>query len=161
VKLAVSIQAGLLLFALSLTGCGSVLTQEEIAAYGTRTYSAPKEKLVEDISVVLKGMGYEVVVADAGKGIVKTSRKEIGSQTRTSGIRGKSTVSASSVSTSYYRQYLVQVSDAGKGALTVRVTPKVFIGERDVSEDSVWNIDGAGGERELWQSFFSELESTL
>jgi hypothetical protein len=154
-----SMMVGLMLGAFALTGCASHLTTEEIAAFGTKSYPTPKERLVEDVATVLKTMGYEIVVADAKKGIVKTARKEIGTASRTSTIGGSRTTSGSTVSTAYYRQYLVKITESRKGKVMVRVTPKVFMGERDVSHEAVWNIDGAGGERELWANFFSELES--
>ncbi|HZO17184.1 MAG TPA: hypothetical protein VFB62_28095 [Polyangiaceae bacterium] len=147
-----------LLSTFAVTGCASHMTNEEIAAYGTRTYPTKKEKLVEDVATVLKTMGYEIVVADAKKGIVKTARKEIGQAGRTSQIGGKNTASGRTYTTGYHRQYIVKISETKKGML-VKVTPKVFVGERDVSAEQVWNLDGAGGERELWASFFSELES--
>jgi hypothetical protein len=155
-----SIIAALSFACLCLLGCASHLTAQEIDTYGTKKYVAPKDKLTDDIAAVLQGMGYEVVVADPEKGLVKTSRKEIGQSTQTTGRATRGRVSARSVSTSYFRQYVVNIKDNGKAAV-VRVTPKVFIGERDVSNEKVWNIDGAGGERELWQSFFGELDSVV
>jgi hypothetical protein len=155
-----------------VSGCATHLTPQDVEAYGTRDFATSKEELVKDVAVVLEGMGYEVVLADAEKGLVKTGRKQIGQVTSTSGIssnretsKGKygttssGSSSSTSYSTSYYRQYVVKVEDSGHGKLKVRVTPKVFIGERDVSNEEVWKLEGAGGEIELWASFFSELES--
>ena len=144
-----------------LGGCGGAyMTQQEIETNGTKSYPVPKAQLVESITVVLKGMGYEVVRSDPEKGVVTTARKEIGQSTYTAGVRGRSTSSSHSMTTGYYRQYLVRIEETSAGVSRVRVTPKVFIGERDVSEDKVWNIDGRGGERELWHNIFRDLEAS-
>jgi hypothetical protein len=132
----------------------------------------PKEELVKNVAAVLEGMGYEVVLADLEKGLVKTGRKQIGQTTHTSTMSSgrdakitknytsKSGSSSSRTSTTTYsRQYTAKITESKNGTLSVRVTPKVFIGERDVSQEEVWNVDGTGGEIELWASFFGELES--
>ena len=76
----IPILKGLTLVALTVSaaGCGgrayTVLTSDQITERGTRTFEGVSlEAAVEMSAASLKTLGYEVTIADAAKGVVKTS----------------------------------------------------------------------------------------
>lgn len=123
------------------------LSPEEIAAHGTREVPQPPERVWAAVPGALRSLGYPIAHEDAASGLVKTGRKHV----RSIGQMGVGEVPVS-------RQYQVTVLARGTGSVVVAV-PTVFVGERDVSGEAVWQLDGDDGERALWRALFSELEA--
>jgi len=133
-----------------LVGCGAAMTPAEIKANGTHTYDAPPEKVFEAATAALKAQGYEIAVAKPEKGLIKTNRKLV----RADAVGNQSAVGIQ-------RQYILTITSDGTGKTTVEAIPKVFQGEADLSDGSVWVLDGDAGERKLWSSLFTEINDNL
>ena len=127
----------------------AALTPAEIQSHGTRSFDAPPEKVFEATVAALKTEGYDVALAKPEKGIIKTARKLV----RADAVGDTSAVAVS-------RQYIITIrSDGGK--TIVEAVPKVFEGEADVSDGSVWILDGQAGEHELWNHLFTDIHDNL
>jgi hypothetical protein len=137
-------------------GCasfGATMTPQELNTYGTKTLAKPLPDTFKATLGALKVMGYQIAVEDQAKGIIKTERKVI----RANAVGGAYSASATNI----YRQYQLKLGESEPGKTAVTATPYVFIGERNVSDDKVWVIEGPEGERQLWSSLFKEIESQL
>lgn len=149
--------AFLALSAASLPGCfgstGAMLTQQEISAYGSKTVAKPLPDTFKATVGALKVMGYSIAVEDADKGLIKTERKVI----RAQAVGNAHAVMATNVA----RQYSLKLAESEPGKTAITATPRVFVGERDVSDDKVWVLEGPEGERQLWGALFKEIESQL
>jgi hypothetical protein len=137
------------LLVLSLIGCGAAMTPVEIAMNGTRSFDAPPAKVFEAVQSALKLEGYEIAIAKPEKGIIKTNRKMV----RADAYGQQSAVAVR-------RQYLITISADGNRT-KVEAVPRVFSGEADVSDGSVWVLEGAAGERTLWNTLFKDIEDNL
>ena len=58
------------------------------------------------------------------------------------------------------RSYRVMIRVNGEGTSVV-AQPYVYMGEQDVSGGNVWVLDGAQGERLLWQQLFQGIQDQL
>ena len=85
--------------------------------------------------------------------MIKTARKDLRAQAVAAGN--------TAIAVSVYRQYYIRIESTDPTNTTVVAEPKVFIGERDISADKVWALEGPEGERELWKRLFAEIESNL
>lgn len=132
---------------------GQYLTRSEIESHGTRVYAVESRALADAAARTLQVMGYEVALSDPERGLVKTGRKLI----RAQAIGGPGGAQSSGI----YRQYQIAISPAGEAGSRIEVTPSVFVGERDMSREDVWVIEGPEGERQLWDDYFRELEQVL
>ena len=62
----------------ALAGCPRTITPAEVEQYGTRAYKGPnKAQTVVATSLALRTLGYEVVLADADGGVIKTAPKVV------------------------------------------------------------------------------------
>ena len=138
------------------TACrrGAVMTPAEVDANGTHVFAASHADTFKATAGALQTLGYQLTMTDEGKGILKTDRKLL--QAR---AVATSSVSASAVQVT--RQYYVRITSTDATSTAVVAEPKVFIGERDVSGDEVWALEGPEGERELWRRLFAEIQSNL
>lgn len=129
------------------------MSPEEISAHGTHTFAASPTDTFAATVGALRTLGYTLAVVNEDKGIIKTDRKEL----RAQAVYSANTAMAVGVT----RQYYVRIAVDDAGHSTVAAEPKVFIGERDVSGDKVWALEGPEGERELWKRLFAEIQSNL
>ncbi len=140
-----------------LTGCAggraALMTPEEISAHGTHRFAAPPAQTFAATIGALQTLGYDVAVANEEKGMIKTARKDLRAQAVAAGN--------TAIAVSVYRQYYIRIESTDPTNTTVVAEPKVFIGERDISADKVWALEGPEGERELWKRLFAEIESNL
>jgi hypothetical protein len=138
-----------------LAGCaagGRPMTPSEVATHGTASYDASPAKVFVAAQGALKSEGYEIALADQGKGLIKTSRKLV----RAEAVGGAGYAQAIAAT----RQYVVSIH--ADGAKTVVVAePRVFMGDRDLSQESVWDIEGPMGERTLWTQLFRDVREAL
>jgi hypothetical protein len=148
--------ASISILALSLGGClmvgGKPMTPVEISTHGTAQYDASPSKVFAATQGALKSEGYEIASADAGKGRIKTGRKLV--------RVNASAYGSSAVATETTRQYVVTIHSEG-GKTVVVAEPRVFVGDRDLSNDPVWDIDGPMGERQLWSQLFRDVREAL
>jgi hypothetical protein len=120
---------------------GHVLTQGEIGRRGARSFAAPPETIFYGCVGVLKADGYEIATTDLAQGVIVTKPMPISSG---------GAVTA--------RAYRVTISPDGTGSRVI-ASPALFAGERDVSDDEVWNLDGPRGEHALWSELFADLDA--
>lgn len=134
-------------------GCGlfmgSAMTPAEIQNFGTHVVSAPKDKVFKAVTGTLKSTGFTIAVENQEKGIIKTDRKLI-----RAGYNGDEAVG-------YYRRYDVRIEELGDGKIQIVAVPKVYAGDRDLSDGTVWVLDGKEGERKLWQALFKDVDELL
>lgn len=145
----------LVVFAL-LAACGPggrPMTPNEVADHGTARVAAPVGKVFAAAQGALKSEGYQVAIADPAKGLIKTNRKLV----RVVGYR---TSSYSAQAMEITRQYVVTLRADGPGTIIV-AEPRVFQGDRDLSDNPVWDLEGPMGERKLWSQFFRDLQEAL
>ena len=137
-----------------VSGCvfGAQLTPEEIRARGTRHFDAPPDKVFTAAISALQSQGYEIAVAEPDKGILRTARKLV----RAAATGGAGYAQAVAIT----RQYHLTVKADGEGTKVV-ARPKVFQGDADLSDGSVWQLDCAAGERTLWDRLFREIQELL
>lgn len=151
---------------LTLAGCissGVILTRQHLDAYGTRVYSASHRKVFRAAVAALKAQGYPIVFRDRRAGIIKTGQKLIRTYTWTEARKYRlifKRESAISNTVRVLRRYTVKLRGAN-GRIAVTALPTVFIGSKDISAKSVWDIDGPEGERVLWNQLFNEIASML
>jgi hypothetical protein len=131
---------------------GRPLTPTEVAQNGTASFAAPHARVFAAAQGALKSEGYEIAIADAGKGLIKTNRKLVRAQAYGNGY----TAQAIEVT----RQYVLTLRDEG-GRTVVVAEPRVFMGDRDLSDGSVWDIEGPMGERKLWSQLFRDMREAL
>lgn len=144
----------LLAFAL-LAGCGPggrPMTPNEVADHGTARVHAPANKVFTAAQGALKSEGYQVAIADPVKGLIKTNRKLV----RVVAYGGNYSAQAMEIT----RQYVVTVRADGANTVVV-AEPRVFQGDRDLSDNAVWDLEGPMGERKLWSQFFRDLQEAL
>ena len=139
---------------LSLACGGAELTKTEIDTSGTHTYAAPLAKVFSATQAALVADGYEIAVTNPEKGIIKTKRKYLSSA-------AQRTSSSTAVAQDITRQYLLTLTAVDAGQTKVLAVPRVFQGDADVSEGSVWVIEGPQGERALWTRLFKGIDDSL
>ncbi len=128
------------------------MTAAEIGSNGSHRFDANMAETFAATAGALQVLGYEIAFTNEEKGKIKTSRKFV----RAHAQGGAYSAQAVEVS----RQYYIDLKADGGGTV-VTATPKIFIGERDVSDDRVWVLEGESGERTLWKQLFSEIQSNL
>jgi len=128
---------------------GSAMHPEEIQQFGTHVVHAPKEKVFKAVTGTLQSIGFNIAVESQEKGIIKTDRKLI-----RAGYNGDEGVG-------YYRRYDIRISELDSGKVQIIATPRVYAGDRDLSEGNVWVLDGPEGERQLWKTLFKDVDDLL
>jgi hypothetical protein len=136
-----------------LAACGAAMTPAEIQTNGTHSFNAPMDKVFAAAKGALLTEGYEIATENPEKGVIKTKRKLVRAD---ASMQGPGTATAVEVT----RQYIVRLTSDG-GRTQVTAEPKVFQGDADLSDGSVWALDGDQGERALWQRLFREIEDGL
>jgi hypothetical protein len=149
-KALVALLALTLLAACGLTG--RPMTPNEVAEHGTLRVNAPADRVFTAAQGALKSEGYQVAVADPSKGLIKTNRKMV----RVVAQGGSYSAQAIEIT----RQYVVTLRSDG-AATVVTAEPRVFQGDRDLSDEAVWDLEGPMGERKLWSQFFRDLKEGL
>lgn len=131
---------------------GEMLTPAEISSHGRAAFNAPRAQVFAAAAGTLRAEGYVIAQEDMDKGVIKTGRKTV----RVVAMGNAHAAQA----VDYSRQYTVTVRSEG-ARTSVTAEPRVFMGERDVSGEAVWALDGPEGERALWNQFFRELNGSL
>jgi len=138
-----------------VTACGPAgrpMTPDEVAEHGTMHLDAPLAKVFTAAQGALKSEGYQVAIADPSKGLIKTNRKIV----RVVAYGGRYSAQAVEIT----RQYVVTLRADGRGTVVV-AEPRVFQGDRDLSDKDVWDLEGPMGERKLWTQLFRDLKEAL
>lgn len=132
---------------------GAALTPAEVQAHGTHRFAAPPGRVFAATVTALKLEGYEVALSRPEEGSIKTNRKVV----RADAVGNQYAVTAVEIA----RQYEITVEADGDGGTKVTATPRVFVGEAEVSDQAVWQLEGPAGERTLWKRLFEEIDETL
>jgi tRNA/tmRNA/rRNA uracil-C5-methylase (TrmA/RlmC/RlmD family) len=133
------------------------LKQDHIDEYGTKVFDVSKEKVFPVIKEVLANNNFKIELEKYEKGLIKTSKKEIG----VTGAAQHGVNQSTAQFRKNYRQYYVTFEEVGEGKTKVVFTPKVFIGDADYSEQRVWVLKGQAGEYKLWENLFNEIDERL
>jgi len=149
-------KTALIVAALSLGACahvsGDVMDEREIAANGERDFKAPYNKVFGAVVEALKAEGYDVVVANREKGVIRTNRRDV--RTVAHGSRYVA------MAITYSRQYVVNIGAVADNAVRVRATPHIFANNEEMG-GSVWVLEGPHGERALWDRLFATAKESL
>lgn len=135
---------------------GAQLTPKIVEDHGTRRYQAELERVFQAAVGALLAQGYEIaskhMEANLGRGQIQTRRKLLSTKAY-GGAHYAQTISV-------YRQYGVDVRREADRVVVI-ARPRVFIGERDLSAEPVWDMDGPVGEKVLWRQLFADVEGQL
>lgn len=155
------VKVALFLAAFSLIGCfGRPMTDEEIEQYGTKEFDATASETFEATKNALASLNYQIVLENPDKGIIKTNRIPIKAQAKGTLDTYGTNTTANYSEVVYYRQYIFKITATENGA-KVKATPKIFEADHDISDDSIWELDGDKGERKLWSTIFNEIQDNL
>lgn len=130
------------------------MTKEIINEYGTKVFNAPKAEVFQTLKNVLESNDYQIDFENIEKGKIVTKKKVLGASAMRTDI-GTAQI------TRNYRLYSVVVESIDTNKTKVVLTPKVFIGEGDVSDEKVWIIKGNTGEIKLWENIFNSIQERL
>jgi hypothetical protein len=133
-----------------------VLTPGEVGRSGSRQFPIPEDKIFYASVGALKVEGYDVETADVEKGVIVTKPKVVRTVERNPA--GGNLEPAHFVE--YQRRYRVTVS-AENGVTRVVAEPSLAKGDRDVSKDEVWDLDGPNGEKAQWNNLFEDIQSAF
>lgn len=135
-----------------LVGCASSvrLTPTLQQTFGSRTYAAPYQATFEAARDALPTFGYTLSLSDPAAGRIVTGRLPIGVRLEL-GLWGRD-------ATPLYRQYELRVVRVDPGHTQVIAVPHMYAGERDISPNREWTLDGPEGEREKWRMLFTGIE---
>jgi hypothetical protein len=133
-----------------------VLTPGEVGRSGSRQFPAPPDKVFYASVGALKAEGYDVESADVERGVIVTKPKLV----RPSESSGQNGGLAPAQYVGYQRRYRITVSP-GEGGTRVVAEPSLAKGDRDISKDEVWDLDGPNGEKAQWDSLFDDIQSAF
>ena len=142
---------------MTFLGCamqqGRALMPAEIAQNGSHHFESSPEQTFEASLAALKAQGYEIAGANRKKGTITTMPKLVRAVAQRS-------APGTAQAVELYRRYRLMLSADGKGTKVI-AEPSVFVGNRDISSDPVWDIEGPMGERSLWAQLFREIQGGL
>ena len=138
-----------------LPGCARVvvLSASEQASFGTRTFAAPLAATSLAAREALVGLGYTIAAVDSKGGTITTGRKLEGVQASI-GLFGRS-------ADSVYQQFVLQLQPVGATQTRVIAVPHKYAGERDISRERTWSLDGDQGLHAEWRSLFNSIQARL
>ncbi|HEY0138414.1 MAG TPA: hypothetical protein VGB85_30220 [Nannocystis sp.] len=138
-----------------LSGCSRVvvLTASEQASFGTRTFAAPLAVTLQAAREALEGLDYSIAAVDSRGGKITTGRKLKGVQASI-GLFGRS-------AEPLYQQFVLQLQPVGAAQTRVIAVPHKYAGERDISRERTWFLDGDQGLHHEWRSMFNSIQANL
>lgn len=140
---------------MSITSFGQKkMTKEIIEEFGTKIFDAPKSEVYQTLKSVLESNDYQIDFENFDKGKIITKKKLLGASAMRTDI-GTAQIARN------YRLYSATIEIIDNNKTKIILTPKVFIGEGDVSEQKVWIIKGDSGEIKLWQNIFNSIQERL
>lgn len=128
---------------------GSHMKQETIDEFGTKVFNASAEVVINAVKAAFIDHDYDLGIEKPEKGEIRTKRKLL------------SATGDANHAVFYYRQYIATITEKEPGKTTVVLTPKMFLGENDISEKKCWVIKGNKGEIKLWEVFFKDIQDQL
>lgn len=135
------------------------LNQDDIDQYGTKTISANIDTVYAIVKQVLLSRDYIIDIDNKSKGLIKTNRKQIGSVS--TAVYGAYSNTAVAQSRATFRQYYVNIESLGDNAVKIVFTPKIYVGDSDISDKKIWVLKGAAGEYKLWEDLFKDITDRL
>ena len=128
------------LLAVAVAACAprgpTVLSAQQLEARAGRPMEAPFDEAYDAAWLVLEGAGWTVVESDRQAGTLETNAVVLGS-----GVG---------------RGYRVAVSVEGARPW-VTLWPRVFEGEKEVTGQMHWTLEGPGGEEAKWDELFGRM----
>ena len=147
-----------LLAACGIAACahGQVLTPGEIGRSGSRQFAASEDKVFYASVGALKVEGYDVETADVEKGVIITKPKVVRANARMTPNGSASQAQF----IEYQRRYRVTVVPENGGTRVI-AEPSLAKGDRDISKDEVWDLNGPDGEKVQWDNLFDDIKSAF
>jgi hypothetical protein len=130
------------------------LDQVAIDQFGTKIFDKSKSTVFPIVRTVLKNNDFDFEFENFEKGKIKTRKKVIGTTGYAQGYDAAQF-------RQNFRQYIVQIDSLGPQQTRVVFTPKIWIGDADVSEQKIWVFKGAAGEIKLWENLFNSILEIL
>lgn len=131
---------------------GRVTTAEQ-QSFGSRTFAAPFDATFTAARDALPLLGYTLLFADPRTGRITTEKLAAGARAEI-GFGGR-------LASTLYRQYDLRLQPVGPASTLVVAVPRMYAGERDISHEPVWILDGPSGEHARWRALFDQIDTTL
>jgi hypothetical protein len=139
----------LFVVAATTTGCARPLTEADIEEHGTKSFPGRSPaQVVRASTIALKTLGYEVVVADAASGRIKTAPKLM--QVYAVGSHYSATAVANSLA------WTIDIT-AGRGGAVAHAHPRAYANGA-LQDDSMMNAEYM---EKAFADLFREIESNL
>ncbi|MBK7857594.1 MAG: hypothetical protein IPJ65_02990 [Archangiaceae bacterium] len=139
--------ASVVLSALACTTRGpTALSQRELQALGTHVFDAPFDEVFDATFLTLERHEGKVSQASRIEGVMESDKAEF---TAPAGWDGTA-----------YRSYAASVYQQG-AQVAVTAVPRLWAGERDVSDEPWWVVPGSDGEQAHWERLFDGVQELL
>lgn len=125
----------------------------EQQSFGARTFPAAYDVTFAAARDALPLLGYGLEAVDVRTGRITTERIAVGGRAEI-GFGGPT-------ATPLFRRYDLHVQAVGPASTRVVAVPHMLAGERDVSRERVWTLDGPSGEHARWRALFEQIEVGL
>ncbi len=122
------------------------MSASELKAKGTRTYDAPFDEAFDAAYLSLEKAEGHISVASRSEGTFENDKVPM---TAPAGWGGDA-----------FRSYAVSVFQTGS-QVSVSAIPRLWQGDKDVSEEPLWQLGGYDGEDVHWDRLFDGIEDLL
>jgi hypothetical protein len=122
------------------------MTQRELKARGTQVFDGAFDEVYDAAYLALEHYEGKVSTASRLEGVIENDRVEFTPPPGWDGLA--------------YRSYSVSVYQEG-ARVAVTAVPRLWAGDRDVSEQPWWVMGGHGGEEAHWEKLFDGIRDLL
>ncbi len=141
----------LLLLALALSGACTTsgqraVSQGDLKAKGTHVFDGVFEDVYDAAYLVVERYEGHIASADRMQGVFENDKVQFSAPPGWDGDA--------------FRNYAVSVYQDGS-RVAVTAVPRLWAGERDVSDQPLWQLGGMGGEDEHWERMFDNIQDLL
>jgi hypothetical protein len=134
------------LLAVACTRGPRAMSQVELRFKGTHAFDGQFEDVYDAAYLALEAYEGKLAMADRVQGVMENQKVPF---TSPAGWDGDA-----------FRSYAVDVYQDG-AKVAVRAIPRLWAGDRDVSEEPRWELDGIDGEDAHWERLFDGIDSLL
>ncbi len=127
-----------------LAGCAPrgpvALSPSQLRSHATRVVSADFDEAFDATWLALESLGFTVTAHDRRAGTLSTAV----------------TAAANGTGRAWQAEVSLQGADSA-----VTLLPRLHEGDRDVTDEASWTLEGPGGERERWDAAFERIRTLL
>jgi hypothetical protein len=124
----------------------TAMTQRELKALGTHAFEGAFEEVYDAAYLSLESHEGRIASASRIEGVIEGDKVEFSPPAGWDGAA--------------YRSYAISVYQEG-AQIAVTAVPRLWAGERDVSDEPLWVLPGRDGEEVHWQRLFEGIEDLL